>query len=348
MTARELVTEQDIINTYSDYDIESCKKYKQYLQLVKENPSFGYKRCAKILGVPQGRIRWWHTRTNKRGKPIPLKTVDKLKEAGFLPLTTKHKHIKEIFRIMGMLFGDGGIDIRLNTLAFISSKIEDIEIFKENLIEIFPFVKNKINIVEGGEYGHSYNIRTFDRAAIRLFVALGVPVGDKVSTPYMPPKNILSLSKKIRIAFLDGLISSEFSVPSWRSDNRGNYRFTNLTLGLSKIEKLEGKHITFLKSLKRLCKSVGVDTTPNIRKDFSKKTLRKDGNFSHCFRIFFRTHFHKVLFFDSVFPLIYAKDKKRRTYEQIEIAIKYKRKKQKLGKELLKVETEQSKTIHLT
>ncbi|MFH1895213.1 MAG: hypothetical protein ABIJ74_01345 [archaeon] len=319
-----LVSEQDIINTYSKEEQFSCKKYCEYCELIKLNPSFGYKRCAKLLGVPQGRIRWWHTKGEKRAVPIPLKTVKKLKENNLLPFTEKHKNAEDIFRMLGVLFGDGGIDTRLNTMAFISSDKKDIDLWKKDLISVFPFAKNKINVVEGGEYGHSFNIRTFDRSIIRFFVALGAVVGDKVATEYSPPAYIPSLKEKNRIAFLDGLLASEVSVPVFRDDAKGSFRFTNFSLGLSKIEKLETSHKIFFNSLKQLSESVGLTCTPNLRKDFSKKVFRKDGNCSHCFRIFFQTHFEKIMFFNKTFPLKYASDKKQRLQKEIESAVAHK------------------------
>ena len=190
-----LVDDQDIINTYSEEEQFSCKKYSEYKKLIQKNPSFGYKRCATLLGVPQGRTRWWHTKGEKRALPLALKTVEKLKRKNFLPFYTNHEHCIGIFRILGTLFGDGGIDRRLNTMAFISSIKEDVDLWKKDLLEIFPFLYNKMNLTEGGEYGHSYNIRTFDRNVIRFFVALGTPVGDKVATRYSLPKYIFNLSR---------------------------------------------------------------------------------------------------------------------------------------------------------
>jgi len=327
-----LVSNQNIIDTYSADAQFSCKKYQEYSELIKLNPSFGYKRCAKLLGVPQGRTRWWHTKGEKRAVPIPLKTVKKLKENNLIPFSENHKEAKDIFRMLGVLFGDGGIDIRLNTMAFISSDKRDIDLWKKDLIKIFPFAKNKINIIEGGEYGHSFNIRTFDRSIIRFFIVLGAVIGDKVKTDYSLPSYIFSLKKKNKVAFLDGLLASEMSVPVFRGDNKGSFRFTNFSFGLSKIEKLEFQHKTFLNSLKQLFNSVGLTCTPNLRKDFSKKTLRKDGNFSHCFRIFFQTHFYKILSFDKMFPLKYALDKKQRLQKEIEIAVEHKK---NLGKTIL-------------
>ncbi len=61
----KLADEQDIINTYSEAEQLSCKKYFEYTKLVQENPSLGYKKCAKLLGVKAGQVRWWHTKGEK-------------------------------------------------------------------------------------------------------------------------------------------------------------------------------------------------------------------------------------------------------------------------------------------
>jgi len=326
MVPMELVNEQDIIDTYSEEDKISCQKYKEYQKLIQENPKIGYKRCAKSLGISQGSTRWWHTKGTKKAIPLPLKTVAKLKEANFLPFNTNHKHCEKILRILGTLFGDGGIDKRLNTMAFISSIKEDVDLWEKDLLEIFPFVYNKTNLVEGGEYGHSWNMRTFDRNIIRFFVALGTPVGNKVSTIYTLPKYVFDLPRHLKIAFLDGLLSSEVSVPNFRGDKRWNWtkRFTNFALGLSKIDALEEQHRKHLADLKKLCASVGLTCTPNTRKDISKITLRKDGHKSCCYRIFFQTHFEKVIKFNETFLLRYATDKKQRLEEEIKKAHEYK------------------------
>ena len=323
-SAMKLVDEEDIIATYSEKDQFSCEKYFEYKKLIEENPSFGYKRCAKLLGISQGSTRWWHTKRKKRAIPLPLKVVEKLKNAGFIPFTEEHEHAEIIFNILGILFGDGGVDRRLNTMAFISSGKSDVDLWKKDLIAVFPYARNKMNMVEGGEWGHSYNMRAFDRSIIRFFVALGAPVGDKVAVPYSLPKYIFSLSKKNRIAFLDGLLSSEVSVPQFRDDSKGNKRFTNFSLSLSKIDALEEEHRHFMKTLEELMESVGVSVTGHLRKDCHLQRQRKDGHLSHPYRIFIRTTFWRVPYFNKTFPLRYAADKKKRLQAEIEDGLAHK------------------------
>ncbi len=317
-----IVSEQDIINTYSAEDQRSCQKYAEYLQLVKANPKIGYKKAAKILGVRQGSTRWWHTKGKKQAIPNPIKAARKLEQYGLLPFSAGHPEFNNVLRMMGVIYGDGCLDCNLNTLSFISSDFADIETWKRDFFRIFPFATDKINIIEGGEFGHSYCIRTFDRSIIRFFVALGTPVGDKVTINYRLPIWLSKSSKESRVAFLDGYLSSEVSVVRYRPDSLRNSRFTDFAIGLSKIEFLEKEHREFLRSVEALLASVGISTTGNINKNYSAGRHRKDGAFTANYRIFLRTTFHRVLFFDKQFPLRYAEDKKRRFQSVIEGALK--------------------------
>jgi len=320
-----IITGQDIINTYSSKEQFSCKKYSEYEQLVRENPSIGYKKAAEILGLKPGMTRWWHTKGAKRATPLPLKAAGKLKSAGLLPFYETHKDAEIIFNMLGVLFGDGGIDIRYNNVAFISSDKRDIDLWHSDLLRVFPFAHGKTEIIEGGEYGHSYNLRCYDRAVIRFFAALGVPVGDKVSIVYSLPKWIFNSSEKSRISFLDGYLAAEVSVVRWRPDSLGNCRFTDFSVGISKIEFLENEHREFLKSAERLLQSVGISTTGNIHKNYSAGNHRKDGAFTASYRIFIRTTFHRVLYFNEKFQLRYAQAKKERFVGVIKKALEDKK-----------------------
>jgi len=333
--AKLLVDEQAIFKTYSKEEQFSCKKYAEYLKLIKENPSFGYKRCAKLLGVPAGRTRWWHTKGEKKAIPHPLRVVQKLKSAGMLPFTEKHEHAETILRMLGVLFGDGGIDIRLNTMAFISADKRDVDLWKKDLLEIFPYAKNKMNLIEGGEYGHSYNIRTFDRSIIRFFVALGTPVGDKIITKYSLPSNFNSLPEKLRSAFLDGLISSEVSVPKFVETVYQTNYFKNFSFSLSKTVSLEESHIKFMKSLKRQLKRLKIDCTKAVRKDVYRKELRKDGHRAIGYRIFFSANIPNVLRFNEQFPLKYCHGKKERFNQRTQKAINVELKRERQFKQEL-------------
>jgi ATP-dependent Lon protease len=319
MSNKIIVAEQGIINTYSKDEQYSCEKYFEYKKMVKENPKYGYKRCAKLLCISQGRTRWWHTKGKKKAVPLALKVVQKLKEAKLLPFTETHKDARIIFNMLGVLFGDGGVDKRLNTVAFISSDIRDINLWKSDFEKIFPFAKNKIQVVEGGEYGHSYNIRCWDRAVIRFFVALGAPVGDKVVRQYTLPKKIFNMCEDLQRAFVDGYLAAEGSVPEWRLPLNRNSYFANFSMGVSKIIPLEKEHLEFLCEVAKLFNVVGLKTG-KINKNSSAGRVRKDGHTTINYRILISTNYDQILYFNEFFELRYARDKKERLEKEVKIA----------------------------
>lgn len=210
-------------------------------------------------------------------------------------------------------------------MAFISSDKRDVDLWEQDLLNVFSFAKGKTNLAEGGEYGHSYNIRTFDRNIIRFFVALGAPVGNKVTTEYILPQWLFFTSEKSRFAFLDGYLASEVSVPRWKTGISGNCFFADLAMGISKVLSLEAEHIAFLKDVEKLLHSVSIATTGNIYKNLSAGKLRKDGFQTANYKIFPRTTFDNVLFFNENFPFRYATDKKQRLKAEIEKALEHKR-----------------------
>ena len=324
MPRKILVNEQDIINTYSKDEQFSCEKYFEYKKLIIKNPKYGYKKCAKLLSVPQGRTRWWHTKGKKKAIPLALKAVQKLKEAKLIPFTENHKDAKIIFNMLGILFGDGGVDCRLNTVAFISSDIRDIDLWQSDFEKVFAFAKDKIQIVEGGEYGHSYNIRCWDRAVIRFFVALGAPVGDKVVKPYNLPKTIFYICEDLKMSFVDGYLAAEGSVPEWRLPLNRNSYFANFSLGISKITSLEKEHLEFLCDVAKLFNIVGLKTG-KINKNPSAGRVRKDGHQTINYRILISTNYDQILFFNEFFKLRYARDKKERLENEVKIAREHKR-----------------------
>ncbi|MEK6972878.1 MAG: hypothetical protein AABW72_02455 [archaeon] len=323
MEPKILVSEEDIINTYSKAEQFSCQKYFEYQKLMQENPSFGYKKCAKFLSIKQGQVRWWHTKGAKRAIPLPLKVTQKLKEVGLLPFNENHKDAEIIFNILGTLFGDGGIDIRFNTVAFISSDKRDVDLWHSDLLRIFPFAQGKTQIVEGGEYGHSYNIRCYDRAVVRFFAALGAPVGSKIVTDYSLPKYFSELKGRSYRAFFDGLFSSEIAIPRFVKTKYITDYFKNFSLSLSKAEFLEQSHLAFMNAIKHYSKKIGIKCTAIVKKDKYRNEPRKDGHHTHGYRIFFRTNMGNALFFNKIFPLCYSAAKKEKLQKEVEFCIQH-------------------------
>ena len=299
-----ILTAEDVLKTYPEYEAESARKYYEFLKLREENPTFGYKRLAKLLGVKNGRTRCWK---QWDGKPTPILAIEKLIAVGLLPLYSDNPKMPAILRLLGAGFTDGGIDKNLNTFHFNSARMENIMAWKKDFLEVFPFGEEKLSAIITGYNESSIGVRTTERAIVRFFAAIGCPVGNKTIVTYNLPKYLAELSETLRAAFLDGFFSCEASLPP----------VTTFSISMSKIEEKEAGHMQFLRDFCALCKSVGIEYT-SINKVPQKKTLvdgtprRKDGKVCDSFRILFSYKPENVIKTHSILPLTYAYEKKIR------------------------------------
>lgn len=299
-----ILTAEDILKTYPDYEAESAIKYLDYLKLKEENPTFGYKKLAKMLDVSISRTRCWK---QWNGKPTPILAIEKLKQADLLPLYSDNPKMPAILRLLGAGFTDGGIDKNLNTFHFNSARMENIAAWKKDFLELFPYGEEKLSAIITGKKQSSIGVRTTERAIVRFFAALGCPIGNKTMVSYHLPAYLPKLSQELRAAFLDGFFSCEASLPP----------VTTFSISMSKIEEKEAEHMQFLNDFCALCQSIGIEHT-SINKVPQKKILedgtsrRKDGRTCDSFRILFSYKPENVMKTHSLIPLTYAYEKKIR------------------------------------
>ena len=239
-----IIDEQDIITTYPQEQQELARSYYQYLELRRENPSWGYKRIATKLGVSYGRTRWWW---DKNSAPYPIQTVQYLKEEGLLPLKIDNPKLPLIAKALGATLGDGGIFENLNGIFLSSSEKEAVEEFGNDLEKIFNLSKNENSrIIEGGEYGHSWCYQNTNRNIIRFFLALGSPKGKKTNLELKIP-HWLSLHKNLEDEFYGSFFGSELGSPSLHKDKN---RLTTLEIGITGSPNFDTNRHEFLEDIR--------------------------------------------------------------------------------------------------
>lgn len=294
----EIIDVEDILKTFSPQEQESARQYFAYEKLRAENPSWGYKRLAKALGVNKAKTRCWK---QFNGKPHAVKTIYALKEAGLIPFNTGNQAMESVLQILGSLYGDGGIDASPNNIFFSSGNLDDIEAWKKDLFTIFPAAAENIDLIEGGEFGHGNCLRCTNRAVIRFFVALGAPVGSKVIRDNWLPQWLFSLEAEKLVWFLDGFLACEVATPQfWYYSFKGTGYVHNFSFNLSKWDVLEESHLRFLEDLKKLLACVGVNTLSKTRKDVHLKRERKDLKTTFSYRVFISTYLDNVIRFNSL------------------------------------------------
>ena len=247
-----ILTEQDIIKTYNKKQQDQSKLYSQYQEIKKQNPELGYKKISKILQKPAHKTRWWHA---KRHIPVPIQTINWLKQRNLLPLTENNTQLPAISKILGTIFGDGGIFKNLNGIFLSSSELESVKEFKEDINQIFGNeIDTNSRIIEGGEYGHSYCYQNTNRKVIRFFQALGAPIGRKSGIELNIPGWILKDFNSQK-CFFSAFFGNEIGIPKIHKDNR---RTDSLDIGLVCKKELFQNRLIFLNNIKKYLETRGI------------------------------------------------------------------------------------------
>src|SRR3989344_4713073 len=297
---KSILTKQDIINTYNKQQQEQSKIYLEYKRIKKQNPEFGYKRIAKLLNQPYHKTRWWHS---NNGIPIPIQTVNWLKDKNLIPLTEKDERIKLISKILGTTFGDGGIFENLNGIFLSSSEIESIKEFEKDLEAIFgKEIRQNSRIIEGGEFGHSYCYQNTNRNIIRLFQVLGAPVGKKSKINLEIP-NWIFLKQEIKDSFFSSFFGNEIGIPKIHKDNK---RTNSLDIGLVAKKELLQNRIQFLTQIQAYLKSKGINSD-----NIYTRQHKEDKN-SLIIKLAINLNFDNLMNFNKTIKLSYSNKKQEK------------------------------------
>jgi len=250
-----IIDEQDIINTYDERQQELARSYYNYLNLKGKNPKWGYKRLATKLSVSYGRTRWWW---DNNSAPVPVQTVEWLKERGLLPLKIDNPKLPIIAKIIGSSFGDGGIFENLNAIFLSSSELEATEEFGKDLKEIFSKeISKNSRTIEGGIEGHSWCYQNANRNVIRFLAALGSPVGKKTNLKFSVPTWVY-LSESFKDEFFSSLMGSELGVPKVHKQKN---RLDMLSLGITGTSYTVESKVRFLNELQRYLENKNIKST---------------------------------------------------------------------------------------
>jgi len=300
----EIISEQDIINTYDERQQEQCRLYYEYKKIKQQNPEFGYKRIAGLLGQHFAKTRWWHC-----GKhiPTPVQTVEWLKARDLLPLAEDNPKLLLISKVFGATFGDGGIFGNLNAIFLSSSELEAVKEFGDDLKELFGNeVGENSRVIEGGIEGHSWCYQNTNRNLIRFFMALGAPIGDKSLTKLVIPKWI-NISEEVEDEFYGSLFGAEMGIPKIHiSDNH----LDTLSIGITATDKLTENRMDFLKIVASYLNKKYVKTG-NVCISDHKKNNRK-GEPTKVYRLLLSLEFENVVNFMTLTKMNYCKYKKEK------------------------------------
>ncbi|MBI4148149.1 ATP-binding protein [Candidatus Woesearchaeota archaeon] len=297
-----LLDEQDIISTYNKKQQEQCALYYAYLDNKEQNPLLGYKRLAKSIEQRYAKTRWWHA-----GKciPVPVQTCNWLKERGLLPLRITHEKVPLMAKILGAMFGDGGIFQNLNGVFLSSSERFAVEEFGEDINSIFRTSGNE-RIIEGGEYGHSWCYQNTNRHIIRFLLALGAPQGNKTKIHLYVPQWI-KFNPVWNSEFWGSFLGNELGVPKVHVSGRN---LNTLDVGICGTHVFEQNRSEFLTELKQYLESKYVKAG-KIAKSRNKETE------NYIYKLLISTTFENVANFASLIKINYCRYKQEKLIQTL-------------------------------
>ncbi len=300
-----IIKEQDIVNTYDDYQQNQTRLYRQYKNISKQSPEFGYKRIAKLLDQPPAKTRWWHA---GKHTPVPVQTVKWLEQKEISVINAEHPKLPLIAKILGSLLGDGGIFGNLNGIFLSSAELEAVKEFGEDLKKLFgDEIEENSRIIEGGEWGHSWCYQNTNRAVIRFFIALGAPLGDKSFIPLKVPEWIKKSDESIQDEFFGSFFGGEIGIPKVHIE--GN-RLDLFSLGITGTDQFAENRIEFLQEVADYLKNKTIKTGKISINDHKK--VNRAGIPTKIYRLLISTEFENVTNFITLTKMNYCKYKQEK------------------------------------
>ena len=283
----------------------------------------------RVAVYPYDSIEYEHSDTllvdkNKIEEVAPYNTkfskvYKELERRNLLPLKTSNEKIAKITRVLGHLFGDGGIyeDKARNSLRYkivFSGKPEDLEEIRKDVCDLGFYISpifesysrsyvesNKgIHIIEGT----SYQFRITNKSFALLLIALGVPVGNKTLLDYGFPSWLNKSPKWIKKEFLRAFFGSELLKP-------GVYKKNGIvplkpSLCFSKLKGLSVN--SFISSFSEILKDFHIDIKTII---LIKEFIRKDATRTIQYLVSFSSNMNSLINLYGKIGYVYSKEREK-------------------------------------
>ncbi|MFH1520546.1 MAG: ATP-dependent protease LonB [Candidatus Micrarchaeota archaeon] len=298
-----ILTQNHIINTFSETDQKAAKNYYKFVKIKEANPLFGYKRIAKILGAAPGQVRWWN---NKRNKPNAVRTIERLEKLGLLPFYTNHALALIVARVLGTTFGDGGVFSTLNAIFLSSSEEDALNQYAQDLIAIFgEGIGQNFERRISGINNTGMCVWNTNRDVVRFFLALGAPLGRKNKQVTIP--SWIHLNSKAESEFFGALLGNELCSPRFCPRKK---KIQSFAVGLAGNMTLKKNRLYVLKEIANYLNSHGVRTSANINENEFR-----EGKF--VWRLMIATDIENLSRFYSLVPIRYSNAKLERIQDSI-------------------------------
>lgn len=255
-----LADEKDIINTYSNKYKQAVKKYYEIIGL-RNKYKHGQVKLSKKTTISSRKVENY---IYKNIKPVPIKTVEKMKELELLPFTYNNKHLMTISRIIGHLFGDGYISLDKKgtiTLGF-SGRREDLKSIQKDLNELkikHSSIYSRQTVSESRNIiGTTNSFTCADVRLTKLIYFLAGFHGKKTTQKINIPSWILKGPIEVKKEFLGALFGSDGSN---LKNKKNSQSFYSVRLTFNKLSTLKRTGAIFASQIKKMMTELDIKTS---------------------------------------------------------------------------------------
>lgn len=226
------------------------------------------------------------------------RTLGELKRKELLDITYNDQRIGALSRITAFLMGDGHLTKKDGICIFSGNK-DALTKLKEDLRTIgYEASPIKTKEIYNERWGRKFIGKTTwcsltSRPLSLLFQYLGVPTGDKVSTPYHIPNFVKTGTKFVKREFLRSFFGCEGDKLNW---SRGNC-FEAIKLTQHKIKDLEKEETDYLNDIRKMFMEFEVESYIKVFK--GKEKRKKDRKEVLIFRLLLKSSNNNLLNFLS-------------------------------------------------
>ncbi len=212
-------------------------------------------------------------------KPSEVQTLHKLRILNLLPLKYNTKEAEILAKLVGFVCGDGHLNYYKVSdrkskypISVFVAEFADLERIKFDLASIGIKIGSKIKRIKNTNKVYFLQIR--NSIVNRLLVALGAPMGDKVTKDFAIPKWIINGNKAIKKAFLSTYFGNESSKP--RSHYRNKRDLKSLSIQMDKLLALDKSAINFYLQIKNILEEDFHIKVSEIKQKLRTKVRKKD------------------------------------------------------------------------
>jgi tRNA-splicing ligase RtcB len=205
-----------------------------------------------------------------------VQAMNHLDKLGLLPLRFSSPVLPHLLRVMGLVWGDGNIQLSADSKGATScyGQVADLEALRRDILAVGfqpsrVYARTRHHVMQTAYQAYEFDnvetwIKVSSTAFAALLAALGVPIGNKAKSDWALPAWLTKATLWQKRLFLGALFGAEMNAPGTVTGH--DFNFEPPVLALNKREMCVASGETWLNDIAHLLHDFGVETLPITRR----------------------------------------------------------------------------------